>query len=163
MNERVRLNPFCLRGLSPLRAQFPQKGYPLTFCFQNLAVGIKQIAGFFGFSLTGEQIQTILAQSTFQAMRAKSQETHGAVGPFLFRKGKVTLVSGTSISLHLTGNPHTLNKTGLFFSSPSTRSLDTLQKWNWQLHNIFQCTKLLLPLCLSLCADKRTARAPALH
>uniref|UniRef100_A0A8C7EK13 Sulfotransferase n=1 Tax=Neovison vison TaxID=452646 RepID=A0A8C7EK13_NEOVI len=56
---------------------------------ENLAAGIKQIAEFFGFSLTGEQIQTISAQSTFQAMRAKSQETHGAVGPFLFRKGEV--------------------------------------------------------------------------
>ncbi|KAI5125133.1 Sulfotransferase 6B1 [Manis pentadactyla] len=56
---------------------------------ENLAAGIKQTAEFFGFSLTGEQIQTISAQSTFQAMRAKSQETHGAVGPFLFRKGEV--------------------------------------------------------------------------
>ncbi|XP_024408429.3 sulfotransferase 6B1 [Desmodus rotundus] len=56
---------------------------------ENLAAGIKQIAEFFGFSLTGEQIQTVSAQSTFQAMRAKCQETHGAVGPFLFRKGEV--------------------------------------------------------------------------
>ncbi|CAK7297107.1 Sulfotransferase 6B1 [Vulpes lagopus] len=56
---------------------------------KNLAAGIQQIADFLGFSLTGEQIQTITAQSTFQAMRAKSQETHGAVGPFLFRKGEV--------------------------------------------------------------------------
>ncbi|XP_006752219.1 sulfotransferase 6B1-like, partial [Leptonychotes weddellii] len=62
---------------------------------KNLAAGIKQIAEFFGFSLTGEQIQTISAQSTFHATQAKSQETHGAVGLFLFRKGKVTLVSGT--------------------------------------------------------------------
>ncbi|XP_064428188.1 interferon-induced, double-stranded RNA-activated protein kinase isoform X3 [Mirounga angustirostris] len=56
---------------------------------KNLAAGIKQIAEFFGFSLTGEQIQTISAQSTFHAMQAKSQETHGAVGRFLFRKGEV--------------------------------------------------------------------------
>lgn len=88
-------------------AQFPQKEiYPWKFCFQNLAAGIKQIAEFFGFSLTGEQIQTISAQSTFQAMRAKSQETHGAVGPFLFRKGKATLISGTRVNLHVIGNPH---------------------------------------------------------
>nr|XP_002709808.2 sulfotransferase 6B1 [Oryctolagus cuniculus] len=56
---------------------------------ENLATGIKQIAEFLGFCLTGEQIQAISAQSTFQAMQAKSQETHGAVGPFLFRKGEV--------------------------------------------------------------------------
>nr|XP_015289264.1 sulfotransferase 6B1 isoform X3 [Macaca fascicularis] len=56
---------------------------------ENLAAGIKQIADFLGFFLTGEQIQTISVQSTFQAMRAKSQDTHGAVGPFLFRKGEV--------------------------------------------------------------------------
>ncbi|XP_048660501.1 sulfotransferase 6B1 isoform X2 [Marmota marmota marmota] len=56
---------------------------------ENLTAGIKQIAEFLGFSVTGEQIQTISAQSTFQAMREKSQETHGAVGPFLFRKGEV--------------------------------------------------------------------------
>ncbi|XP_006839425.1 PREDICTED: sulfotransferase 6B1 [Chrysochloris asiatica] len=55
----------------------------------NLASGVKQIAEFFDFSLTGEQIETISAQSTFQAMRARSQETHGAVGPFLFRKGEI--------------------------------------------------------------------------
>ncbi|XP_003926862.3 sulfotransferase 6B1 isoform X1 [Saimiri boliviensis] len=56
---------------------------------EHLAAGIKQIAEFLGFFLTGEQIQTISVQSTFQAMRAKSQNTHGAVGPFLFRKGEV--------------------------------------------------------------------------
>ncbi|OWK10296.1 hypothetical protein Celaphus_00005705, partial [Cervus elaphus hippelaphus] len=56
---------------------------------ENLATGIKRIAEFLGFSPSGEQIQTISAQSTFHAMRAKSQETHGAVGPFLFRKGEV--------------------------------------------------------------------------
>ncbi|KAM6180345.1 sulfotransferase 6B1 [Erethizon dorsatum] len=56
---------------------------------ENLATGVKQIAEFFKFSLTREQIQTVSARSTFQAMRAKSQETHGTVGPFLFRKGEV--------------------------------------------------------------------------
>lgn len=104
-----------------LRTQFPQKeAYPLKFYFQNLTAGIKQIAEFFGFSLTGEQIQTISAQSTFQAMRAKSQETHGAIGPFLFRKGKVALVSGTSVNLHVIGNTHNfiLNKTRFYFSFP---------------------------------------------
>ena len=107
--------------MSLLMAQFTLKeGYPLKFCFQNLAAGIKQIAEFFGFSLTGEQIQTVSAQSTFQAMRAKCQETHGAVGPFLFRKGKVALVSRTSVSLHVTGNSYNfiLNMTGFSFSLP---------------------------------------------
>ncbi|KAM4867405.1 sulfotransferase 6B1 [Thomomys bottae] len=56
---------------------------------EDLSTGVKQIAEFLGFSLTEEQIQTISAQSTFQAMREKSQETHGAIGPFLFRKGEV--------------------------------------------------------------------------
>ncbi|XP_012509275.1 PREDICTED: sulfotransferase 6B1 isoform X1 [Propithecus coquereli] len=56
---------------------------------ENLTDEIKQIAEFLGFSLTEEQIQTISAKSTFPAMRAASQETHGAVGPFLFRKGEV--------------------------------------------------------------------------
>ncbi|KAM9601198.1 sulfotransferase 6B1 [Trichechus inunguis] len=56
---------------------------------ENLAFGVKEIAEFFGFSLTVEQIETISAQSTFQAMQARSQETHGAVGPFLFCKGEV--------------------------------------------------------------------------
>ncbi|KFO20333.1 Sulfotransferase 6B1 [Fukomys damarensis] len=56
---------------------------------ENLDTGIKEIAEFLKFSLTGEQIQTISAQSTFQAMREKSQKTHGPVGPFLFRKGEV--------------------------------------------------------------------------
>lgn len=115
------VNPFCLRSLSLLRTQFSQKEvYPLKFYFQNLATGIKQIAEFFGFSLTGEQIQTISAHSTFQAMRAKSQETHGAIGPFLFRKGKVALDSRTSVNLHVTGTPQNsiLNKTGFSFSFP---------------------------------------------
>uniref|UniRef100_G3U923 Sulfotransferase n=1 Tax=Loxodonta africana TaxID=9785 RepID=G3U923_LOXAF len=63
---------------------------------ENLTSGVKQIAEFLGFSLTEEQIETISTRSTFQAMRAKSQETHGAVGRFLFRKGKIALVSGIS-------------------------------------------------------------------
>ncbi|CAO2604301.1 Sulfotransferase 6B1 [Lemmus lemmus] len=56
---------------------------------ENLVVGIKRISEFLGFSLTDEQTRTISAQCTFQAMRENSQETHGAIGPFLFRKGEV--------------------------------------------------------------------------
>lgn len=56
---------------------------------EDLAAGIQQVADFLGFSLSTEQMGAISAQSTFQAMRARSQETHGAVGPYLFRKGEV--------------------------------------------------------------------------
>ncbi|KAL6050799.1 hypothetical protein STEG23_015337, partial [Scotinomys teguina] len=56
---------------------------------ENLVVGIKEISEFLGFSLADEQLRAISAQSTFQAMRDNSQETHGAIGPFLFRKGEV--------------------------------------------------------------------------
>uniref|UniRef100_Q6IMI4-2 Isoform 2 of Sulfotransferase 6B1 n=1 Tax=Homo sapiens TaxID=9606 RepID=Q6IMI4-2 len=79
-------------AVSKKKYKYPE--FPVLECgdsekYQNLAAGIKQIAEFLGFFLTGEQIQTISVQSTFQAMRAKSQDTHGAVGPFLFRKGEV--------------------------------------------------------------------------
>lgn len=70
------------------------------FCFQNLVVGIKQISEFLGFSLTDEQIRTISTQCTFQAMRENSQETHGAIGPFLFRKGKVAFICGVLCRPH---------------------------------------------------------------
>nr|XP_033793848.1 sulfotransferase 6B1-like [Geotrypetes seraphini] len=56
---------------------------------KNLAAGVKQIAEFFGFSLTREQIQEIADKSTFQNMKANSQETHGRFGQILFRKGDV--------------------------------------------------------------------------
>ncbi|EGW10168.1 Sulfotransferase 6B1 [Cricetulus griseus] len=68
--------------------------FPVLECgdtekYQNLLAGIKQISEFLGFSLTDEQIRAVSDQSTFQAMRENSQETHGAIGPFLFRKGEV--------------------------------------------------------------------------
>uniref|UniRef100_A0A8C2TQG5 Sulfotransferase n=1 Tax=Coturnix japonica TaxID=93934 RepID=A0A8C2TQG5_COTJA len=56
---------------------------------ENLTSGVKQIAEFFGFSPTAEQIQSIADRATFQAMKNKAQETHGAVGTVLFRKGVV--------------------------------------------------------------------------
>uniref|UniRef100_A0A669PI24 Sulfotransferase n=2 Tax=Phasianus colchicus TaxID=9054 RepID=A0A669PI24_PHACC len=56
---------------------------------ENLASGVKQIAEFFGFSPTAEQIQSIADRATFQAVKNKAQETHGAVGTVLFRKGVV--------------------------------------------------------------------------
>uniref|UniRef100_A0A8C9FK29 Sulfotransferase n=1 Tax=Pavo cristatus TaxID=9049 RepID=A0A8C9FK29_PAVCR len=56
---------------------------------ENLTSGVKQIAEFFGFSPTAEQIQSIADRATFQAVKNKAQETHGAVGTVLFRKGVV--------------------------------------------------------------------------
>ncbi|XP_050565956.1 sulfotransferase 6B1 [Cygnus atratus] len=56
---------------------------------ENLTSGVKQIAEFFGFSPVAEQIQSIADRATFQAMKDKAQETHGAVGSVLFRKGVV--------------------------------------------------------------------------
>ena len=53
-------------------------------------------------------------------MRAQSQETHGAVGPFLFRKGKAALVSGARVNLYRTSHSSDfiLNKTEFSFSPP---------------------------------------------
>ncbi|XP_053158884.1 sulfotransferase 6B1-like [Hemicordylus capensis] len=56
---------------------------------EDLAAGVKRIAEFFGFAATAEQVQSIANRASFQAVRDKSQETHGAVGPLLFRKGVV--------------------------------------------------------------------------
>ncbi|XP_009487255.2 sulfotransferase 6B1 [Pelecanus crispus] len=56
---------------------------------ENLTASIKQIAEFFGFSPTAEQIQSIADRATFQAVKDKAQETHGAVGSILFCKGVV--------------------------------------------------------------------------
>ncbi|NWZ19196.1 ST6B1 Sulfotransferase, partial [Asarcornis scutulata] len=56
---------------------------------ENLTSGVKQIAEFFGFYPAAEQIQCIVDRATFQAMKDKAQETHGAVGSVLFRKGVV--------------------------------------------------------------------------
>ncbi|NXG80093.1 ST6B1 Sulfotransferase, partial [Baryphthengus martii] len=56
---------------------------------ENLTASVKQIAEFFGFSTVAEQIQSIADRATFQAVKDKAQETHGAVGSILFRKGVV--------------------------------------------------------------------------
>lgn len=62
------------------------------YCFQNLAASVKQIAAFFGFSPTAEQIQAIAGRHTFQPVSVKAQETHSAVGLILFHKGKFVCV-----------------------------------------------------------------------
>ncbi|NXE48620.1 ST6B1 Sulfotransferase, partial [Casuarius casuarius] len=56
---------------------------------ENLTSSVKQIAEFFGFSSTAEQIQSVADRATFQAVKDKAQETHGPVGSILFRKGLV--------------------------------------------------------------------------
>ncbi|KAF1542695.1 Sulfotransferase 6B1, partial [Eudyptula minor] len=56
---------------------------------ENLTASVEQIAEFFGFSPTAEQIQSIADRATFQAVKDKAQETYGAVGSILFRKGVV--------------------------------------------------------------------------
>ncbi|KAM9297705.1 LOW QUALITY PROTEIN: sulfotransferase 6B1 [Morus bassanus] len=56
---------------------------------ENLTASVKQIAEFRGFSPTAEQIQSIADRATFQAVKDKVQETHGAVGSILFHQGVV--------------------------------------------------------------------------
>ncbi|XP_065257615.1 sulfotransferase 6B1-like [Emys orbicularis] len=56
---------------------------------ENLMLGLKQIADFFGFSLSEEDIQTVAEKSSFKAMKEKSSKTHGTFGKILFRKGMV--------------------------------------------------------------------------
>ncbi|XP_062983247.1 LOW QUALITY PROTEIN: sulfotransferase 6B1-like [Elgaria multicarinata webbii] len=56
---------------------------------EDLLAGVKRIAEFFGFAATAEQIKSIASRAAFQAVRARSQETHGVAGPLLFRKGVV--------------------------------------------------------------------------
>ncbi|KAM6207385.1 LOW QUALITY PROTEIN: sulfotransferase 6B1 [Sarcoramphus papa] len=56
---------------------------------ENLTASVKQIAEFFGFSPTAEQIQSLADRATFQAVKDKAEETHGAVGSILFHKGVV--------------------------------------------------------------------------
>ncbi|XP_069486782.1 sulfotransferase 6B1 isoform X2 [Ambystoma mexicanum] len=54
---------------------------------ENLVRGVQQIADFFQFSLSEEQIRFIAARATFDAMKARANETHGKIGQALFRKG----------------------------------------------------------------------------
>ncbi|XP_053139150.1 sulfotransferase 6B1-like isoform X2 [Hemicordylus capensis] len=56
---------------------------------ENLNLGLKKIAKFFGFSLTEEEIQSVAEKSSFKAMKEKGSETHGVHGDVFFRKGIV--------------------------------------------------------------------------
>ncbi|NXP16187.1 ST6B1 Sulfotransferase, partial [Thinocorus orbignyianus] len=57
---------------------------------QNPVLGVKNIAAFFGISLTEKELQCVVERSTFQSMKKNSQETHGTFGNILFRKGGVS-------------------------------------------------------------------------
>ncbi|XP_071335928.1 sulfotransferase 6B1 [Trachinotus anak] len=56
---------------------------------QDLSEGIRQISGFFGFTLTEAQVQQITEESTFNAMKESSANSHGTMGNVIFRKGEV--------------------------------------------------------------------------
>ncbi|KAE8601661.1 hypothetical protein XENTR_v10013751 [Xenopus tropicalis] len=56
---------------------------------KDLEAAVKQISEFFGLSLNEEQIQRIADKGTFKSMKEKSEESHGAFGKIIFRKGEV--------------------------------------------------------------------------
>nr|XP_056708860.1 sulfotransferase 6B1 [Euleptes europaea] len=56
---------------------------------EDLLAGVKKIAEFLGFAPTMEQSQSIADRASFQVVRERSKETHGAAGPLLFRKGVI--------------------------------------------------------------------------
>jgi hypothetical protein len=62
------------------------------FILQNLGQGVQEISKFFDFPLTEEQVQTIAGQSTFNAMKESSKNTHGKHGNVFFRKGKFIII-----------------------------------------------------------------------
>ncbi|NXN93700.1 ST6B1 Sulfotransferase, partial [Rhinopomastus cyanomelas] len=57
---------------------------------ENPAVGVKNIADFFGISLTEKELQSVVERSSFESMKKNSPKTHGALGNALFRKGGVS-------------------------------------------------------------------------
>ncbi|XP_062429648.1 sulfotransferase 6B1-like [Rhea pennata] len=65
---------------------------PITYeeLKENQVLGVKNIAAFFGISLTEEELQSVTERSSFQSMKENSLKTHGALGSILFRKGGVS-------------------------------------------------------------------------
>ncbi|NWV62180.1 ST6B1 Sulfotransferase, partial [Malurus elegans] len=57
---------------------------------ENRALGVKNIAAFFGIPLTKEELQLVVDRSSFQSMKKNSGKTHGAFGNIFFRKGGVS-------------------------------------------------------------------------
>ncbi|XP_071404068.1 sulfotransferase 6B1-like isoform X2 [Pithys albifrons albifrons] len=64
---------------------------PITYeeLKEDPVLGVKNIAAFFGISLTEEQLQLVVERSSFQSMKKNSQKTHGTAGNVFFRKGGV--------------------------------------------------------------------------
>ncbi|XP_033000104.1 sulfotransferase 6B1-like [Lacerta agilis] len=66
----------------------------MGICYEELKEdqhsGLQQIAKFFGFSVTEEEIKSVVEKCSFKAMKQKANETHGAFGDVLFRKGSVS-------------------------------------------------------------------------
>ncbi|XP_066553235.1 sulfotransferase 6B1 [Amia ocellicauda] len=56
---------------------------------ENLSEEIKQIAKFFNFTLSEEQINTIAQESTFTVMKENSENSHGPLSNVYFRRGEV--------------------------------------------------------------------------
>ncbi|XP_056343849.1 sulfotransferase 6B1-like [Oenanthe melanoleuca] len=57
---------------------------------ENPALGVKNIAAFFGIPLTEEELQLVVERSSFQSMKKNSEKTHGSFGNVFFRKGGVS-------------------------------------------------------------------------
>uniref|UniRef100_A0A672VEU5 Sulfotransferase n=1 Tax=Strigops habroptila TaxID=2489341 RepID=A0A672VEU5_STRHB len=57
---------------------------------ENPVLGVKNIAAFFGVSLTEKELQSVVERSSFQSMKKKSLKTHGKHGNIFFRKGGVS-------------------------------------------------------------------------
>ncbi|NXC94904.1 ST6B1 Sulfotransferase, partial [Certhia familiaris] len=57
---------------------------------ENRALGVKNIASFFGIPLTEEELQLVVERSSFQSMKKNSEKTHGTLGNAFFRKGAVS-------------------------------------------------------------------------
>ncbi|XP_003215876.1 sulfotransferase 6B1 [Anolis carolinensis] len=64
-----------------------------SLCYEELKenpnLEVKRIATFLGFPLTEKEIQSIVEKSSFKTMKQSGQETLGAFGDLLFRKGSV--------------------------------------------------------------------------
>ncbi|NXV78799.1 ST6B1 Sulfotransferase, partial [Atlantisia rogersi] len=57
---------------------------------ENPALGVKNIAAFFGIPLTEKELQGVVDRSSFQSMKKNSQKTHGTFGNVFFRKGGIS-------------------------------------------------------------------------
>ncbi|XP_077203210.1 sulfotransferase 6B1-like [Paroedura picta] len=56
---------------------------------ENAALGMKRMADFFDFSVSEQEIQSIVEKTSFKSMKEEASKTHGEMGKSLFRKGIV--------------------------------------------------------------------------